>query len=840
MTPAECESQLTHAAGEAVTCLYTVARSTGDYEALTARARRLLEVEAGQPWVSFTLANLLTDQGEVDEAIPLYEAAIRGFDGAGDHRGRVLGRLNLVTYRADQRRWDECGALLDEAAALVGDDAALSARVRAQRARVAWRSGLGEGEALRDVRALLQELGDGGEYQTRLIALNTATGITFDAGLDSQAEVWLDQMEAHATADPYVLATVASLRLHAALDRPVTDPARLAMLGEAAAAAGGAGGNPFAEIDGRCTVAWSREWPASAPDWARCIERADADGDPEQGTEWRLAQVARIGADPLGDQLLAEAAGITDRWALDTWRPAALAERAVRAQDGGRPDEAWAATTGLLDHLAALAVSPDAHSRSALLRYQANLLYRPAEWWARTPEGVDRSLQITETLRGARLDATALAARARPPTPEQARLQRELDRALEELWDVPDDARPALLARIDGLRTELRSSAGGEQRPLPTVAAIQAALRPDEALVAFQLPDAPGLARDLPPAWALVVTPRSATRVDVPGRLTLEPRVSMLLGAVRSRTDTPDLRAALAEDLLERVWTALPPDADHLLVLPDGPLHAAPLGLLRADDGREVAVVPSAHHLLGLRASDPVAPGRVVVVAADAVAGLPPLEGARAEVDAVTRAFADVDVRQGDQATEEALVAALTTPGITLVHVAAHAEVDPVFPERTRIRLASGDGGDGVLTVAELARLKVPGTIVVLSACETAQSLELAGEGPLGLGRALLDAGARAVVATTWPMRDDEAAAFVGVAMDELGAGAELGTAVERARRVGLASGAPSEGWAGVVVLGDPRVRPARVAPPTRWWPWGLALASAGLAALLRWRRLAR
>ena len=63
-----------------------------------------------------------------------------------------------------------------------------------------------------------------------------------------------------------------------------------------------------------------------------------------------------------------------------------------------------------------------------------------------------------------------------------------------------------------------------------------------------------------------------------PGRLTLEPRVSMLLGAVRSRTDTPDLRAALAEDLLERVWTALPPDADHLLVLPDGPLHAAPLG----------------------------------------------------------------------------------------------------------------------------------------------------------------------------------------------------------------------------------------------------------------------
>ena len=61
-----------------------------------------------------------------------------------------------------------------------------------------------------------------------------------------------------------------------------------------------------------------------------------------------------------------------------------------------------------------------------------------------------------------------------------------------------------------------------------------------------------------------------------------------------------------------------------------------------------------------------------------------------------------------------------------------------------------------------LRQLDLRGRLVVLSACESAGGSVLSGEGPLSLARAFFAGGAGAVVATRWPLRDDDAALIMG------------------------------------------------------------------------------
>jgi len=132
---------------------------------------------------------------------------------------------------------------------------------------------------------------------------------------------------------------------------------------------------------------------------------------------------------------------------------------------------------------------------------------------------------------------------------------------------------------------------------------------------------------------------------------------------------------------------------------------------------------------------------------------------------------------------------------------------------------------------------------VLLSACSGASGPVVGGEGVLGLARAFLQGGARAVVANLWPYRDDHAAAMTGRLARELGRGASAGEALTRARRARAAAGAPAGSWAGVILIGDGSIVPV---PGGRGSidllaAGALAVLAAGLAwiALVRARRSA-
>jgi CHAT domain-containing protein len=55
---------------------------------------------------------------------------------------------------------------------------------------------------------------------------------------------------------------------------------------------------------------------------------------------------------------------------------------------------------------------------------------------------------------------------------------------------------------------------------------------------------------------------------------------------------------------------------------------------------------------------------------------------------------------------------------------------------------------------------RVPGSLIVLSACDSQQGKAVRGVGIKGLSRAWLFAGASAVVTSTWPMPDDDGQFF--------------------------------------------------------------------------------
>lgn len=94
------------------------------------------------------------------------------------------------------------------------------------------------------------------------------------------------------------------------------------------------------------------------------------------------------------------------------------------------------------------------------------------------------------------------------------------------------------------------------------------------------------------------------------------------------------------------------------------------------------------------------------------------------------------------------------------VHVAAHFLSERGGEQNTAIALGIRRDGAGrprfeILTADDIAGLRVPGAVVVMSGCSSAAGRVVPAAGLLGLARAWLSAGASAVVATGWPTPDE-------------------------------------------------------------------------------------
>ncbi|MBT8484471.1 MAG: CHAT domain-containing protein [Phycisphaerae bacterium] len=242
---------------------------------------------------------------------------------------------------------------------------------------------------------------------------------------------------------------------------------------------------------------------------------------------------------------------------------------------------------------------------------------------------------------------------------------------------------------------------------------------------------------------------------SVPDLLEGIERFSLQLGhamAFPDAADDPVLVSAANRELRrlhELILEPLTPrlaDAERIVFIPHGPLHAVPFlalhdGSTALIDRCEAVTAPSASVLrhLGIPRRD----GHALVVG---VADTDAPEIAD-EVASIAAALPDTRTLAGPDATWDNVRHATTSA--RLVHLACHARFASASPLASALQLA-----DGWITTRDLYGLDLGGAAVVLSGCDTGRAAVDRGDELIGLVRGLIAAGASTLLLSLWPVHD--------------------------------------------------------------------------------------
>jgi CHAT domain-containing protein len=243
-------------------------------------------------------------------------------------------------------------------------------------------------------------------------------------------------------------------------------------------------------------------------------------------------------------------------------------------------------------------------------------------------------------------------------------------------------------------------------------------------------------------------------------------------------TDPKPLLRELYSKLIAPVAEALPDDGTPVVIEPHAALWLLPFAVLLTTDDTWLAdqwpllYSPSAHVLDEIRQEpDYGGPGdlKALIVGNPLIPAVPsqddleiklqPLPGAEEEARTISDFFPGRCTlllgTDADRATVETLA---EKHGI--LHLATHGIAYADDPLASFVALAKSQHGDGLLTARETLFLSLPADLVALSACQTGLG-RVSGDGMIGLSRAFLVAGARAVLVSQWNISDEATAALM-------------------------------------------------------------------------------
>jgi CHAT domain-containing protein len=413
---------------------------------------------------------------------------------------------------------------------------------------------------------------------------------------------------------------------------------------------------------------------------------------------------------------------------------------------------------------------------------------------------VEQAFETADAARSRALVENLGAARADSSAPSAVRLLAEGDALLSRIGalvaklDTAEQTPPAdrdapARANADALATSLAETRSAYEALMVRVAEadaasaallgsagiraadVQRALHSDEALVEFMV---------MPSRVVTFVVTRDRVRHVVAA----SPREVIMRQArlARDLTGRPGGVPQGASDVLASLHDALIAPAERagllrgarrLVVVPHAFMTYLPFAALRRRDSGKYLVedyavleLPSAAAFAAMRRDHGTAQRVSLGGRPLAFAPFPDaLPASSREVRAIQRALSQAAGESARRATEGRVRDALASASI--VHLATHAQMNPINPMFSAIELARGagtsGGDDGRLEVHEILGLKVGAQLVFLSGCETGvgpawMTEFVRGEDYASLAQAFLFAGARTVVSTLWPIADEGAA----------------------------------------------------------------------------------
>lgn len=381
---------------------------------------------------------------------------------------------------------------------------------------------------------------------------------------------------------------------------------------------------------------------------------------------------------------------------------------------------------------------------------------------------------------------------SRPPelADRQRRIRREIDllslRASTEPQEYEGIRRQieTLIAENDEVEALIRGSIEEREpgaRPLSSVSSLQRDyLSPQSAILEYHLGE------DASHAW--LIRDQKIEVFRLPPRHVIEREISAALsffGQLLERRRDPGKQAAFEKGMRRLSSTLLGPLRDTdlpalVILILDGDLHRVPFAALRLPKGdylgahHDLVRAPSAAFLMQAtqpRASfnfpksvlaiydpvfstnDPRVPSaarkRTDIARAPNFARLPFNEELRTISHFVPASR--YDFLGGFDANVKALqLQQLDRYGI--LHFSTHAVINDGIPELSHLVLSMTDRRgrplNGFLLPYQLAELRLSGSVVVLSACDTALGKKVLGEGMIGFSSSLFSAGASQLVLT--------------------------------------------------------------------------------------------
>ncbi len=299
-----------------------------------------------------------------------------------------------------------------------------------------------------------------------------------------------------------------------------------------------------------------------------------------------------------------------------------------------------------------------------------------------------------------------------------------------------------------------------------------------------------------------------------------------------------------AAQLSREILPFAKPDAERLIVIPDGQLQSIPFEVLSASGNKAgrlliedytVSYLPAAALLLNPRPRRAgwIAPWTALLegfadprTRVDGPANpmfsadrLVPLTSSAEELRSASRLLGGKSrLHIGAENRKEAFLHR-SIPNAPVLHLATHAIADSDDPDRSRLAfspLSPGAPAD-YLFARELYSANLKGVdLALLSACDTERGTTIRGEGVQSLSRALLAAGAQSSITTLWRVGDVTGKRFSDRLYAHLAKGEPVAEALRAVKLEFYNSAGPlahPSYWSLYILNGNPLVRIPRSVP---------------------------